>query len=190
MKVCGVTTVGDALMAADCGADAIGVVLESPSPRSVSPERAAAIFAAVGPLVVTVAVTATTTTAGIEEILRLRPGAVQVPAACEVPPGAGVRVIRSVAPGDPVPENCDAVVVDGSRGTGLEFDADYAGWVTEQSAVPVILAGGLTPENVRDAIDALRPYGVDVASGVESRPGVKDPRRVRAFLLACRESGV
>jgi phosphoribosylanthranilate isomerase len=56
--------------------------------------------------------------------------------------------------------------------------------------VPVILAGGLTPENVRDAIDALHPYGVDVASGVESRPGVKDPRRVRAFLLACRESGV
>jgi len=190
VKVCGVTTVGDALMAADFGADAIGVVLESPSPRSVSPERAAAIFAAVGPLAVTVAVTATTSAAGIEGILRLRPGVVQVPADCEVPPGAGVRVIRSVAPGDPVPENCDAVVVDGSRGTGMEFDEDYAGWVMAQSAVPVILAGGLTPENVRDAIDALHPYGVDVASGVESRPGVKDPRRVRAFLLTCRESGV
>ncbi|MEG3055377.1 MAG: phosphoribosylanthranilate isomerase [Methanoculleus sp.] len=190
MKICGVTTVGDALMAADFGADAIGVVLESPSPRSVSPDRAATIFAAAGPLVVTVAVTATTSAAGIEAILRLRPGAVQVPADCEIPPGAGVRIIRSVAPGDPVPENCDAVVVDESRGTGLEFDEDYVRLIMEQSAVPVILAGGLTPENVRGAIDVLHPYGVDVASGVESRPGVKDPEKIRAFLLACRERGV
>ena len=190
MKVCGVTTVDDALMAADFGADAIGVVLESPSPRSVSPERAAAIFAAVGPLVVTVAVTATTSPTGIEEILRLRPGAVQVPAGCRVPPGAGVRVIRSVAPGDPIPGDCDAVVVDGSRGTGFRFDADYARHVIERSVVPVILAGGLTPESVRDAIDALHPYGVDVASGVESEPGVKDSGRVRAFLLACRKGEI
>ncbi|HOB17869.1 MAG TPA: phosphoribosylanthranilate isomerase [Candidatus Methanoculleus thermohydrogenotrophicum] len=190
MKVCGVTTVADAIMVADCGADAIGVVLATPSPRSVTPERAAAIFAAVDPLVITVAVTATTADAEIDAILRLRPGAIQVPAACEVPPASRVRVIRSVSPGDPVPDDCDAVVVDGSQGTGLEFDKEYTRHVIERSSVPVILAGGLTPENVGEAIDTFHPAAVDVASGVELYPGVKDPGRVRAFLLACRKSEV
>jgi len=187
VKICGITTVADARAAAAAGADAIGVVLASPSPRSVPPERAAAIFAAVGPFVTTVAVTATASRDDLDAILGLSPAAVQVPADLEVPARCGVKVLRMLDPGDRLRDDCDAVVVDGSRGSGRAYDAAYARRCVERSPVPVILAGGLTPASVRAAIEEVRPYAVDVSSGVEVRPGVKDPALVRAFIRACRE---
>jgi phosphoribosylanthranilate isomerase len=188
VKVCGITSVRDAVAAVAAGADAIGVVLYSDSPRSVPPERAAAIFAAAGPFVTAVAVTASGDAGDLDRILTAKPDAVQVPADAEVPGYAGVKVIRMLEPGDPLRSDCDAVVVDGSRGRGRTFDPVYARRCVEQSFVPVILAGGLTPENVREAIGLVRPYAVDVSSGVESSPGVKDHRRVREFIGACREA--
>ncbi|MCK9308598.1 MAG: phosphoribosylanthranilate isomerase [Methanoculleus sp.] len=186
MKICGITTVGDALLAAAAGADAIGVVLASPSPRSVTPDRAREIFAAVPPFVTTVAVTSTDRPEDLAAILFSRPDAVQVPGDLKVPPDAGVRVLRMLSPGDPLRDDCDAVVIDGSHGTGRVFDPGYARECVASSPVPVILAGGLAPGNVAAAIRAVRPYAVDVASGVEASPGIKDERLVRAFVKICR----
>ncbi len=186
MKICGITTVGDARAAAAAGADAIGVVLASPSPRSVTPELAREIFAAVPPFVTTVAVTSTDREEDLAAILSSRPDAVQVAGDLALPRGAGVRVIRMLAPGDALRDDCDAVVVDGSRGTGRAFDPEYARRCVASSPVPVILAGGLSPGNVAAAIRAVRPYAVDVASGVEAAPGIKDERLMRAFVMACR----
>jgi phosphoribosylanthranilate isomerase len=163
------------------------VVLCSDSPRSVPPDLAQAIFASVGPFVTTVAVTTSVEPEDLARILRLRPAAIQVPPDLEVPAGAGVRVLKMLAPGDPLRDDCDAVVVDGSRGGGKPFDTRFARRCVGESAVPVILAGGLTPENVHQAVAAVRPYGVDVSSGVESVPGRKDHLRMRAFINACKE---
>jgi phosphoribosylanthranilate isomerase len=91
-----------------------------------------------------------------------------------------------VRPGNALPEDGDGIVVDQSMGTGTLFDPGFALDVVRRSPVPVILAGGLTPENVAGAIRAVRPYAVDVASGVEVRPGVKDPARVTAFIRAAQ----
>jgi phosphoribosylanthranilate isomerase len=98
-----------------------------------------------------------------------------------------VKVLRALAPGDPLREDCDAVIIDGSHGSGREFDASFARSVVQHSRVPAILAGGLTTENVQAAIEAVNPYAVDVASGVEQKPGIKDEEKIRAFIRACRE---
>jgi phosphoribosylanthranilate isomerase len=186
VKICGMTSVRDALLAVAAGADAIGVVLASPSPRSVSPEVAREIFAAVSPFATTVAVTSTGRPEDVPALLFSRPDAVQVPADLPLPPDAGVRVIRMLSPGDALRGDCDAVIVDNSHGTGRAFDPEYARACVAASPVPVILAGGLTPHNVADAILAVRPYAVDVASGVEAAPGIKDERLMRAFVKVCR----
>jgi len=91
-----------------------------------------------------------------------------------------------VKPGDPLRMDCDAFVVDQSMGTGRPYDPGFARGMVQHSPVPVILAGGLTPENVAGAIRDVRPYAVDVASGVEIRPGIKDPARISAFIRASR----
>ena len=180
------TNVRDALVAVEAGADAIGVVLASPSPRSVTPEDAREIFAAVQPSVTTVAVTSTGRAEDLPAILSLHPDAVQVPVDLELPSHAGVHVIRMLAPGDPMRDDCDAVIIDASHGRGRAFDLDYARSCVATSSVPVILAGGLNPWNVAAAVRAVRPYAVDVCSGVEAMPGLKDERLVRAFVKACR----
>ncbi|MDK2990264.1 MAG: phosphoribosylanthranilate isomerase [Methanoculleus sp.] len=180
------TSVRDALLAVAAGADAIGVVLASPSPRSVSPEVAREIFAAVPPFVTTVAVTSTDRPEDLAAILACRPDAVQVGGSLVLPRDAEVRVIRMLSPGDALRDDCDAVIVDGSHGTGRTFDPGYARECVASSPVPVILAGGLAPGNVAEAIRMVRPYAVDVASGVEAAPGVKDEHLVRAFVKVCR----
>ncbi|MDG6256498.1 MAG: phosphoribosylanthranilate isomerase [Methanomicrobiaceae archaeon] len=187
VKICGITRPEDARRAEAAGADAIGVVLFSTSPRSVSPERANAVFAAVGPFTTTVAVTHTDSEEHLAAILALRPDAVQLMRDLAVPDDAHVRMLRALAPGDPVRDDCDAVIIDGSHGTGTVFDPDYARFVVRHSRVPVILAGGLTPGTVAAAIESIDPYAVDVASGVEERPGIKDEEKIRAFMRACRE---
>ena len=180
------TSVHDALLAVAAGADAIGVVLASPSPRSVSLDVAREIFVAVSPFATTVAVTSSDRPDELRKILTLRPDAVQVPGDLPVPRDAGVRVIRMLAPVDPLRGDCDAVIVDNSHGTGRAFDLEYARRCVAASPVPVILAGGLDPGNVAEAIRSVRPHAVDVCSGVEAAPGVKDERLMRAFVKACR----
>ncbi|GAB7014724.1 phosphoribosylanthranilate isomerase [Methanogenium cariaci] len=184
IKICGVTSPEDACLAEEAGADAVGVVVFSDSPRSVAVERAGEIFDALGPFTTGVCVTATENAEDIDEMLALRPPAVQVGADVSLP-RTPARVLRMVAPGETPSRPCDAVVIDASRGKGLAFSREFARQMLERSSLPVVLAGGLTPENV-GAAAALGPYALDVASGVESRPGVKDSRLVRAFVSACR----
>jgi phosphoribosylanthranilate isomerase len=158
----------------------------SASPRVVSGEQATEIFASLGPLVSTVVVTHTHSEEDLREILSLRPSAVQMYHDLTVPRGTGVKVFRALKTGDPPRSDCDAIVIDESRGAGTLFDLAYAREVVKNSAVPVILAGGLRPGNVREAIARVNPYAVDVSSGVEKRPGVKDRKKVYAFVQACR----
>ena len=184
MKICGITSVEDAQWAEACGADAIGVVLYSESPRNTDLIQAAHIFASVGPFVTTVAVTHTHSRKDLESILRLRPMAIQISHPFEI--HTPVKVIRVMQTGDPLPEECDAIVLDSSHGSGKLFEPEFARLTVEHSPLPVILAGGLTPGNVARAITVVRPYAVDVSSGVESRPGVKDQEKVRAFITAAK----
>lgn len=178
------TSPGDASCAEEAGADAVGIVVFSDSPRSVDPARAGEILDCLGPFTTGVCVTATENPEEIDEMLALRPPAVQVRA--EIPlPRTRARVLRMIGPGQRPSRHCDAVVIDASRGRGRPFDPEFARRVLGNCPLPAILAGGLTPENLREAA-ALGPYALDVASGVERRPGVKDPRLVRAFVGACR----
>jgi phosphoribosylanthranilate isomerase len=186
VKICGITRPEDACFAEEAGADAIGVVLFSESKRSVPLEKAREIFEAVGPFVARVAVTHTASEEDLEEILDLHPTAIQIFHPFIFRQNPGVKVIRVVPHGDPIPVDCDAIIIDESHGGGKLFDPASAGEIVCRSKVPVILAGGLTAENVRDAIRRVHPYAVDVASGVEVSPGIKDHWKIRAFIAACR----
>ncbi|MEN6342733.1 MAG: phosphoribosylanthranilate isomerase [Methanospirillum sp.] len=188
VKICGITRPQDARAAVDTGADAIGVVMASDSPRSCTVARAREIFAVVPPGVLRVVVSHTDSAEGLAACLAAGPDAIQLSQPIAVPPSAGVAVIRVVAPGGPIPPDCAMVIVDGSHGRGRPFDPSHARRVVASSPVPVLLAGGLSPETVGAAIREVRPFGVDVASGVEAAPGVKDHARVRAFVRAAKRA--
>jgi phosphoribosylanthranilate isomerase len=189
IKCCGITSPEDARYAEASGADAIGVVVFSPtSLRAVTLERAREIFDAVGPFTTRVAVTHTTSHDDLAQILALHPDAIQIsyPFVFREKPGASV--IRVIGRNDPLPASCDAIIVDESHGSGRDFDRSHAREVVQRSKVPVILAGGLTPENVADSIRQVQPYAVDVASGIEKVPGIKDHRKIAAFIAAARST--
>lgn len=187
IKCCGITRVEDASLAEACGADAIGVVIFSPpSVRSVTPQRAREIFDAVGPFTTTVAVSHTSSENELRQILALRPDAVQLSFPFNFFKKPESKVIRVIGRNDPLPADCDAIIVDESHGSGRVFDLSHARYTVQKSTVPVILAGGLTPQNVADAIRQVHPYAVDVASGIESTPGIKDKGKIAAFIAAAR----
>ena len=188
VKICGITRPEDAQYAEQQGADAIGVVVFSGgvSRRVVEEEKAREIFDAVGPFTTTVAVSHTKSKDELERIIALHPHAIQISHPFRFDEDPGVAVIRVIGRGDPLPEDCDAVIVDDSHGKGRDFDLSYARDTVKRSTVPAILAGGLTPDNVGEAIRRVRPYAVDVASGVELSPGIKDKEKIKAFIAACR----
>jgi len=189
VKICGITRVDDARFAEQAGADAVGVVMFSDaSPRCVKESRAREIFSALGPFTTTVVVTHTTSETDLDTILALRPDAIQISHPFVFREDPGVRVLRVIGRGDTVPRDCDAIVVDESMGGGRLFSRAFAREVVQTAPLPVILAGGLTPENVVDAIRSIHPYAVDVASGVEESPGIKDHKKIAAFIAATREA--
>ncbi|MFA5330883.1 MAG: phosphoribosylanthranilate isomerase [Methanoregula sp.] len=189
VKICGITWVKDAVFAEKAGADAIGVVMYSPmSRRSIPDAKAREIFHALGPFVTRVVVTHSESQEDLEKILALQPDAIQISHPFVLKKHPGVQVLRVIGRGDAVPVDCDAVIVDESMGAGKAFDQEFAKVVVKTSAVPVILAGGLTPENVGDAIREIRPYAVDVASGVEEKPGIKNHNKIAAFIAAVQEA--
>lgn len=193
VKVCGITNADDALAAVEHGADALGFVFAS-SPRQVTPELAARIVAVLPPFVCTVGVFVDRDIGEVREVMQLcnldmaQLHGAESPGYCEA---LAPRVIKSFAVKDEsvlallpsykvaayLLDTHDAVL---KGGTGRSFD-----WrIAERAGVhgPVILSGGLTAANVRQAIGAGRPYAVDVSSGVESRPGVKDHAKLRDFM--------
>ena len=199
VKICGITRLEDALEAVRLGADALGFNFWPGSKRFIAPADARRIIAALPPLVVTVGV-------------YVDPSHDEAEAAAAI---SGVQVMQ--LHGDERPEACRAFqrpVVKALRVAGpevLEQLARYAGlagilldaaspgyggsgatfdWSIAREAarrVPLLLAGGLTPDNVGEAIRAVHPWAVDVASGVESSPGVKDPDRMARFIRAAKE---
>nr|WP_298117662.1 phosphoribosylanthranilate isomerase [uncultured Pseudomonas sp.] len=194
-KICGITRVEDALVAAEAGADAIGLVFYPKSPRAVSVQQARTIIAALPPFVTTVGLFVNASRCELGEILDAVPLDMlqfhgdERPADCEGYHRPYIKALR-VRPDDDVAAqiepyaNASGILLDTfvagvPGGTGLAFDWSL---VPRHLDRPIILAGGLTPENVRSAIEQTQPYAVDVSGGVEARHGIKDADKIRAFI--------
>lgn len=164
------------------------MVLFSDSPRSVDPKQAEEIFRAAGPYMGRVCVSHTRSRSELDEMISLHPTAIQISHPFQLPKDVPVQVVRVIEPGMAVPtfEEADAVIVDASQGKGRVYNPSFALSVINQTQLPVILAGGLTSANVADAIRIVKPYAVDVASGIEISPGIKDPAKIRAFVHNAR----
>jgi phosphoribosylanthranilate isomerase len=186
VKICGITRPEDARCAVQYGADAIGVVMYSDSKRSIDIKRAQEIFAAAGPGIMKVVVTHSKSEDEIQQILSIRPDAIQVSHPFTFPRDRSYKVIRVTGNTAETYNGCDAVIIDGSMGSGTLFNHSFAEDVVKKSHYPVYLAGGLTPENVADAIRTIRPGAVDVASGVEVAPGIKNCEKIRKFIENAR----
>ena len=195
IKVCGITRVEDALRAAQLGVHALGFVFWPRSPRAISAERAAAIVEALPPFVVPVGVFVDPSAELVAECRDAGMVVAQIVGAVPLMP-RGMRLLRAVtlsADGTditPDVEGNGAVLVDAHDpvrrgGTGRTIDWQAVAPIAARR--PVILAGGLKPENVGEAIALARPAGVDVSSGVETAPGIKDPERMAAFVAAVRQ---
>lgn len=200
-KICGITRVEDALLAAEAGADAIGLVFYAKSPRAVDVRQARAIVAALPPFVTTVGLFVNASRCEINEILDAVPLDLlqfhgdECAADCAGYHRPYVKALR-VQPGDDVRARCaefplaagillDTFVPGVPGGTGQAFDWSL---VPADPGCPIILAGGLDADNVAAAIRQVRPWAVDVSGGVEAGKGVKDAAKVRAFVAAVRGS--
>jgi phosphoribosylanthranilate isomerase len=201
VKICGITNPEDALAAVDAGADALGFVFFRESPRHIFPEEAARIIALLPPFVQTIGLFVNEDNAAINEIAKLcRLDLLQLhgdekPEQCEQ---LGRRVmkafrIKSMTCLDPIESYriagylLDAYSPSAYGGTGMAFNWEIAAEAVRRHG-RVILAGGLTPENVAEAIRKVRPCAVDVSSGVESAPGKKDLQKVREFIRNAKEA--
>jgi phosphoribosylanthranilate isomerase len=195
VKICGLTNLNDALHAVSCGADALGFVFYRQSPRCVSPEKVRDIVCALPPLVTTVGLFVNQV---LDEVQRVTAfcGLDVIQLHGDEPPQfcaalAPRRVIRAVRLRDAdslagvTTAAVSAVLLDAwvperFGGTGHCCDWQLAAEVASRQ--PTVLAGGLCPANVAQAVRRVRPYGVDVSSGVEKSPGCKDPDKVADFI--------
>ena len=206
IKICGITRAADGRAAADAGADAIGLVFYPPSPRFLAHERAREIRDAVPPFVSTVALFVNPSRDEVQAVLeRVWPAMLQfhgeetpefcasfgVPyvKACRVRNGvsAGVDLIEYLRPFSGAAGWLLDSHVDEYGGVGESFDWSL---VPEARIRPLVLSGGLTRENVRDAVRRVRPWAVDVSSGVESAKGIKDAAKIAAFIAEVRHADV
>jgi phosphoribosylanthranilate isomerase len=203
VKICGITSLRDAMAAAEAGADAMGFVFHEPSPRCVSLETAARIIARLPPFIVKVGLFVD---APEDLVLRathqcglslLQFHGAESPEYCLQFGLMSMKAfrIRDAASLQVLPDYrtdawlLDAYSPDKAGGTGETFNWDLA-VEAQRWGRPIFLAGGLTPENVGEAVRRVRPYAVDVSSGVESVPGKKDPAKVRAFVQAAKRVAV
>jgi len=210
IKICGNTSLGDALLAVGAGADAVGFVF-APSPRQVTAAQAAAIVAQLPATVEKIGVfvdaaleeiVSTVEACGLTGVQLHFDAQPELPARLHERLGPELRIVRVMHFGGETAgriaeyaENphVDAVLVDSRTaaavgGTGVIFDwaAARNTFFQDAGARKFIVAGGLNPANVAAAIAALRPWGVDVASGVEAAPGRKEPAKVREFVARAR----
>lgn len=200
-KICGITRLEDALAAVDAGADAIGFVFYAKSPRAVSVEQARAIIAALPPFVTTVGLFVNCSRCELTEILEVVPLDLlqfhgdETPEDCDGYHRPYIKALR-VQAGDDIAASCraysgasgillDTYVAGVPGGTGEAFDWSL---IPQGLSKPIILAGGLTPANVAQAIVQVRPYAVDVSGGVEMSKGIKDHDKIRAFMRAVQGS--
>jgi phosphoribosylanthranilate isomerase len=203
IKICGITRVEDALAAARLGAHAIGLVFFAGSPRVVTPQQAHDIIAALPPFVVPVGLFVNADAQTVRAAIAAAPVQLlqfhgdETPQYCA---GFGLPYLRAVR----VKQGVDLLqyarefhtacgllldaYVDGVHGgTGATFDWSL---IPRDLPVPVVLSGGLHAENVAEAVRRVRPWAVDVSSGVESAKGIKDVRKMEAFMTGVRNAGV
>lgn len=205
IKICGITRPEDALAAAAAGADAIGLVFYPKSPRAVTIAQAQAICAVLPPFVSVVALFVDAEHFTVEDVLRELPidllqfhGSEDAAdcAAFAIPYIKAIRMQDDVDLTEMAAEYrsgrgllVDAFSASEAGGTGEVFDwGRVAPEVHAGLDTPIILAGGLQPGNVAAAIRAVRPYAVDVSSGVEASKGIKDAGRINAFIRAVRDA--
>jgi phosphoribosylanthranilate isomerase len=200
VKICGITELSDAMHAVEHGATALGFVFWPRSPRCISPDRAATITAALGPGVQTVGVFVNET---VDEMRRVaeQVGLTTIQLHGDEPASYAhdldwpvwrattVDRIEQAAAEWPTDTTflMDAADPVLRGGTGRTVDWGHA--AAAARSWRIILAGGLTPDNVADAVAAVRPFGVDVSSGVEDAPGVKNRDKVARFLASARGAG-
>jgi phosphoribosylanthranilate isomerase len=202
VKICGITRIEDAQQAVDLGAAALGFNFYPPSPRYIEPEAARAMVRRLPPFVTSVGVFANETDAGRVISIAREAGATAVQ--LHGPGFPDLQELLSaftLVVAVPVREGfkaealgkfrlnaylLDAFDADRLGGTGKTFDWNAAREAKRYG--PIILAGGLTPENVGQAVRVVRPFAVDVASGVESAPGIKDSAKLSAFFAAVTEA--
>jgi phosphoribosylanthranilate isomerase len=203
VKICGITRVEDALAAARAGAHAVGFVFHPPSARCVEPDAAAALVRALPPFVTAVGLFVDAEPERVRRTAaRARIGLLQfhgdeTPAYCRQFGLPYLKAVR-VRPGmnllqyahdfhDAAGLLLDAYVEGVPGGTGATFDWDL---IPRALPLPVVLSGGLTPENVAEAVRRVRPWAVDVSSGVESAKGIKDAAKIAAFISGARNADV
>ena len=201
IKICGITNARDAALAIAAGADAVGVIF-APSPRQVTIEQAAAALAGIAPPVARVGVFVDPS---LEEVrvavaacalTAVQLSGHEAPAFCDA---LGIPMLKTVHVGtdfgleaaEPYRGHVaalllDTLLADKAGGTSQAFDWQRPGVLPGWA--PSFVAGGLNPDNVAGCIDALHPYAVDVASGVEASPGIKDPDKINAFCAAVRDA--
>jgi phosphoribosylanthranilate isomerase len=202
VKICGITRAADAIAAAKAGADAIGLVFYPPSPRFLSVERAREIRDALPPFVQTVALFVNADAAQVAQVIgRVHPAMLQFHGdeppqfcaqfglpyvkACRVK--AGVDALEYLRPFSGAAAWLFDSFVPEYGGVGESFDWSLLPAARER---PFILSGGLARENVAEAIRRVRPWGVDVSSGVESAKGIKDGAKIAAFIAEVRNADV
>jgi len=196
VKICGITRLDDAEAAVEAGASAIGFVFWPKSPRFIDPYRARAIAARLRPFVTPVGLFVNQPREHINAVASLvRLGVVQLhgdetpefAASIAAPVVRALPIERAAAWPEGTTLLLDAYDPVQRGGTGRTID--WAAAAAVASRRRVLLAGGLTPENVADAIARVRPFGIDVSSGVERAPGIKDHQRLRALFEAVHDSG-
>jgi phosphoribosylanthranilate isomerase len=199
VKICGITRLEDALEAVRLGADALGFNFWPGSKRFIAPAEARRIIRALPPLITAVGVFVDPThdeavaAAAVSGVQVLQLHGDESPEACRAFQLPVVKALRVAGP-EALAEvaryrGLAGILLDaaspGYGGSGLTFDWSIAREAATR--VPLLLAGGLVPENVGEAVRAVRPWAVDVASGVESSPGVKDPEKLARFIRAAKE---
>jgi phosphoribosylanthranilate isomerase len=191
VKICGITTEEDALLAVAMGADAVGFIF-APSPRQVHPSVAADIVKRLPPEILTVGVFRDESPARVAQVVHgaglvgAQLHGAETPAMVNEVAGAVRFVIKGFRAGSAAVRaaksyGADCILIDAERpGSGELFDWSLTAEVPD--GIRLMLAGGLTPDNVADAVASIRPWAVDVSTGVESSPGHKDPVKLRAFV--------
>ena len=201
VKICGITNKEDALYAVGCGADALGFIFYEKSPRYIEPDNAKTIIAALPPFVTTVGVFVNKDFNDIRDITLLTGVTVvqlhgdESPSYCNLVEGKLIKAIR--VKNDSSIEGLKKYDVDtflldsfdknSFGGSGLTFDWKLAEKAKQYGKI--ILAGGLTSDNVEEAVKKVVPYGVDVNSGVEQKPGIKNKNKVKEFIIRSKAVG-
>lgn len=196
VKICGITNLEDASNAVELGADALGFIF-APSPRQIAPQKASEIIRAIPPLVKTVGVFVNEAPATIREVMQhcgldlIQLHGDESPAFCDEFMPYAIKALRikdesSLQLSQAYHGTIRALLLDTYSkdmvgGTGKTFDWDLAVRIKNQG-IPIILSGGLTPSNIAQAINTVRPYAVDVNSGIESYPGKKDYILMKAMM--------